>query len=215
MEKKVAVINGSPRIGWNTDLLLGEAMRGAQEAGASVEKFELYRLERYTGCISCFGCKAPGHEGRCACQDGLTPVLEAIRGADALIMGTPNYLGEVTSAFRALYERLVFQSITFKREERTYNERSIPVLLIMTSHMPEELYDSMGYDQLLAKYKSNLEQFVGPTKILICGDTRHVSDYEKRGWTFFNAETKQAHFEKAFPLEKEKAFKMGRELLET
>lgn len=76
-----------------------------REAGAEVEKFDLFRLEKYTGCISCFGCKKEKFKGHCIVRDGLTPVLDAIREADGLIIGSPNYLSELTASFRALYER--------------------------------------------------------------------------------------------------------------
>ena len=116
MDKKIIAINGGPRKGWNTDTLITEAAKGAESAGAIVEKFDLFRLERYTGCISCFGCKSEKNKGRCICRDGLTAVLDAIREADGLIIGSPNYLGEMTASFRALYERLVFQNLTYNRE---------------------------------------------------------------------------------------------------
>ena len=105
MQKKIVAINCSPRMGWNTDILVTEAARGAEGNGAIIEKFDLYRLEKFTGCISCYGCKRPGHEGVCVCRDGLAPVLEAIRNADGLILGTPNYFGDVSADFRAVYER--------------------------------------------------------------------------------------------------------------
>ena len=57
MMKKIVVVNAGPRRGWNTDTLITEAARGAESAGASIERFDLFRLERYTGCISCFRCK--------------------------------------------------------------------------------------------------------------------------------------------------------------
>ena len=37
MAKRVVAVNASPRKGWNTDMLVGEAARGAEEAGAAVE----------------------------------------------------------------------------------------------------------------------------------------------------------------------------------
>ena len=70
--------------------------------GAVVETVDLFRLEKYTGCISCFGCKREQHKGHCACRDGLLGVLDAIREADGLIIGSPNYLGEMTASFRTL-----------------------------------------------------------------------------------------------------------------
>ena len=93
MPKKIIAVNASPRKGWNTDTLVTEAMKGAESAGAAVEKFDLFRLEKYTGCISCFGCKREKFKGHCICRDGLTEVLDAIRTADGLILGSPNYLG--------------------------------------------------------------------------------------------------------------------------
>ena len=57
MSKKIIAVNAGPRMGWNTETLIKESSRGAAEAGAEVERFDLYRLEKYTGCVSCFGCK--------------------------------------------------------------------------------------------------------------------------------------------------------------
>ena len=106
MTKKIIAVNAGPRKGWNTDTLIMEAAKGAESVGAEVQKFDLFRLEKYTGCISCFGCKREKNKSHCICRDGLTPVLDAIRESDGLIIGSPNYLSEMTASFRALYERL-------------------------------------------------------------------------------------------------------------
>lgn len=90
--KKIIAINASPRTAWNTASLVREAAKGAESQGAEIRAFELYTLEKFTGCVSCFGCKLPAHLGVCVCKDGLTGVLDEIRQADGLIIGTPNYL---------------------------------------------------------------------------------------------------------------------------
>lgn len=90
MPKKIVVVNAGSRKGWNTDTLLMEAAKDAETSGAEIVKFDLFRLEKYTGCISCFGCKREKFKGHCICRDGLTPVLDAIREADGLIIGSPN-----------------------------------------------------------------------------------------------------------------------------
>ena len=64
MSKKIVVVNAGPRKGWNTDTLLAEAAKGAESAGAEVVRFDLFRLDRYTGCISCFGCKKEKFKGQ-------------------------------------------------------------------------------------------------------------------------------------------------------
>ena len=63
MSKKIVVVNAGPRKGWNTDTLLMEAAKGAESAGAEIVKFDLFKLEKYTGCISCFGCKREKFKG--------------------------------------------------------------------------------------------------------------------------------------------------------
>jgi multimeric flavodoxin WrbA len=207
--KKIVVINGSPRPNWNTGTLVREAAKGAEEEGAEVEIFDLYRLEKFTGCISCFRCKLDPNKGRCVYKDGLAPVLEAIRQADGLILGTPNYLGNVSAGFRALYERLVFQSLTYKTEPRSYNEHKIPVLLIMTSNAPAEYYGPIGYRKMLNGYKKSLETFVGKTKLMIAGNTLQVSNYDRYDWTMFDPKVKQERREKVFPDECRKAHDLG------
>lgn len=211
--KKIVAINASPRAIWNTGTLIREAAKGAESEGAEVKVFDLYKLDKFTGCISCFGCKLPEHQGVCVYKDGLAPVLEEIRNADGLIMGTPNYLGDVSAGFRALYERLIFQSLTYKMEPRSYNKHLIPVLFIMTSNASEEFYAQIGYDKMLLNYQNSLSGMVGPTKVMVCGDTLQVKDYSKYDWTMFNPEAKSTRHDTVFPNEKQKAFSLGAEMV--
>ena len=209
MSKRIIAVNASPRKGWNTDTLVSEAARGAESAGAVVEKFDLYRLEKFTGCIACFGCKREKFKGHCICRDGLTPVLDAIRTADGLIIGSPNYLGELSASFRALYERLVFQNLTYRAESPCCNAHPIPVLLVLTSNAPEGYYTD-----LMRNYQQTLNRFVGPTKVFVSGDTLQLRDYSKLDWewSMFDPEAKKLRHETVFPQECRKVFEMGAEL---
>ena len=206
MGKRIIAVNAGPRMGWNTETLISEASKGAESMGAEVERFDLFRLEKYTGCISCFGCKKEKFKGHCICRDGLTPVLDAIREADGLIIGSPNYLGELTASFRALYERLIFQNLTYNLETPYCNEREIPVLLIMTSNAPDTMYK-----KLLQNYKQTLSRFVGPTELFVSGDTLQLKDYSKTDWqwTMFNPEAKHKRHDEIFPQECRKVYDKG------
>ena len=207
--KRIVVVNAGPRSGWNTDILLTEAANGAASSGAEIQRFDLFRLERYTGCISCFGCKKEKFKGRCICRDGLTPVLDAIRESDGLIIGSPNYLGELTASFRALYERLIFQNLTYNLETPCCNGHPLPVLLMMTSNAPDSAYAS-----LLNGYRQTLIRFVGPTEVFVSGDTLQLKDYGKTDWpwTMFDPEAKRQRRDTVFPKEREQAFALGAEL---
>ncbi len=206
MSRKIIAVNAGPRKGWNTDTLITEAIKGAESQGAEVQRFDLFRLEKYTGCISCFGCKKEKFKGRCICRDGLTPVLDAIREADGLIIGSPNYLGELTASFRALYERLIFQNLTYTLEAPCCNERPVPVLLMMTSNAPDTMYVD-----LLRNYQQTLDHFVGPTEYFVSGETLQLKDYSRTDWqwTMFDPAVRQKRHEEIFPQECRKAFELG------
>ena len=61
----------------------GVISKGAEDSGCEVEYVDLFNLEKYTGCISCFGCKQEKTYGNCICHDGLYDVLEKIRNSDS------------------------------------------------------------------------------------------------------------------------------------
>lgn len=206
--KHIIAINGSPRSGWNTDILVREVAAGAVSEGAEAEIVELYQLDKFTGCVSCFGCKTQEHLGECVCKDGLADVLKKIRRADGLILGSPVYLGDISAGLRALYERLIFQYITYKTEVHSYNKRTIPVVLILTSNVPAE-HDT----ELLNRYKSALEAFIGPTQTLASGNTLQINDYEKYNWTIFDPDEKRERREKVFPKERQMAFSLGADMV--
>ena len=89
------------------------------------------------------------------------------------------------------------------------NARPVPVLLIMTSNAPDDMY--MG---LMRNYQQTLSRFVGPTELLISGDTLQLKDYSKTDWlwTLFNPEAKQRRHDAEFPQYCRRAFEMGAEM---
>lgn len=208
MSKKIVAINASPRSGWNTDMLIDKAIEGAQSEGYEVKKFDLYKLEPHTGCVSCFGCKRKAREGECVIKDGLKPVLDTIREADGLIVGAPNYFGDLCAQFKLFYERLVFPYLTYNKEKPCCNQRRIPVLLIMTSNAPDTLYTGM-----LENYRNTLTNFIGPTAVFVSGETMQVKDYSKFDWIFFDGPQRVERREKVFPKELEEARRLGASLL--
>ena len=207
MGKKIVIVNAGPRRGWNTDTLLNEAARGAAESGAEVRRFDLYSLDRFTGCVSCFGCKKMANEGKCVCRDGLTPVLEAIRESDGVVIGSPNYLGNLTAMFRALFERLMFPYVTYNNERPSCNKRPVPVLLIMTCNAPENTYPDLA-----ESYRRNLTPFVGPTEVFVSYDTLQLKDYAATDWPWdkFDPEAKMARHLTVFEKEKEEVYEKGK-----
>ena len=212
MGKSIIAINASPRVKWNTAQLVREAARGAEDAGAQTEVIDLYQLEPFMGCRSCFACMTEKNFDRCAIKDGLTDTLDKIAQADGLIIGSPNYFGRPTAGFRALYERLCFQHLTYDVAQFSSNKRSIPVLFIMTSNAPAEAYDQLNYDEMVAEHIQTLSRFIGPTTEFISGNTLQTDHYDKFNWTMFDVEDKQRRHEEIFPQELANVRKLASEL---
>ena len=211
--KNIVAVNASPRVKFNTGTLVREAARGAESQGAEVRVFDLARLDKHSGCMSCFACKLAPNEGVCVFKDGLAPVLSAIRDANGLIIGTPNYLGDATSELKALLERLVFQHLTYRHEQHLYDFRRIPTLFVMTSNAPVAYYDEGGYGSMIARYEGFSEEAVGPTKTLIVGETMQVKSYDRYSWDIFDAEERRRRHDDVFPSELERAFQLGVEMV--
>ena len=105
---KLLAFNGSPRKKWNTAQLLEHALEGAESEGAKTKLYHLYDLD-FKGCISCFACKRDGGKGygHCAVKDDLPGrIPRRIEKADAVLIGSPIYLGITTGVTRCFLERL-------------------------------------------------------------------------------------------------------------
>jgi putative NADPH-quinone reductase len=103
-EMKVLAICASPRKGGNTDVLIDEALRGATDAGAKVEKIMLQKL-KVNPCLACGKCKQPGFEGFCAQKDDMSAIFQKIMDSDAIILGFPIYSGRECAQLAAFFDR--------------------------------------------------------------------------------------------------------------
>ncbi|MHC1702170.1 MAG: flavodoxin family protein [Humidesulfovibrio sp.] len=100
--RNIVCLLGSPRPKGNSAVMAQALCRAAEEAGAAVTTFALNRLE-YRGCQGCLACKKEAQA--CVLEDGLTPVLEAVRACDVLVLATPVYFGEVTAQLKGFIDR--------------------------------------------------------------------------------------------------------------
>jgi multimeric flavodoxin WrbA len=99
---KVIAINGSPRKNGNTATILAQILAGAAEKGAKTRMFHLNELDM-KGCQGCLACRED--LGKCAFKDDFQEVLEAMRTCDAIALGTPIYVFNVTGQFKCFLDR--------------------------------------------------------------------------------------------------------------
>lgn len=85
MTKKIVALFGSNVVGGNTDKLLTEAIRGAEEAGCTVERVDVVQTN-LSGCRQIYHCMEKEH---CVIQDEAEHYLTLLKEADGVIIATP------------------------------------------------------------------------------------------------------------------------------
>jgi len=98
---KVLGIMGSPRIKGNTDLLLAEALQGAQSQQAEVEKIVVDKL-KITPCREYYGCLK---DGNCVIRDDMDDIYPKLLEADGIIVASPIFFYGLTAQIKALIDR--------------------------------------------------------------------------------------------------------------
>ncbi len=207
---KILALNGSPRKKWNTAMLLEKALEGAASQGAETRLVHLYDLD-YKGCISCFACKTRGGKsyGTCAVQDDLTPLFAEIREADAIILGSPIYFGDVSGEMRSFLERLLFPYLVYSSPPQTLYPRKIRTAWMYTMNVPEEMAKQLGYERFFNSNAQFMERIFGHCQSLMCHDTCQFEDYAKVVADRFDPEKKQQRRRDVFPQDCRKAFDLG------
>ena len=98
---RVLGIMGSPRLKGNTNLLLDEALRGAQSQGAEVEDILVDKL-RIAPCREYYGCL---RDGNCIIRDDMDDIYPKLLTADRIIVASPIFFYGLTSQVKALIDR--------------------------------------------------------------------------------------------------------------
>ncbi len=211
---KVIAFNGSPRKKWNTATLLQKALEGAASTGAITELIHLYDLN-YKGCISCFACKTIGGKsfGQCAVQDDLAPIFSRMEQADAILMGSPIYWGDISGEMKSFLERLLFQYTTYTNPPGSLFTKKIKTGFIYTMNVTEDVLKEWQYAVNFNRYEAALRRIFGESEYMCCFDTYQFDDYSKVLATRFDPMKKKQRHEEIFPLDCQKAFDMGVRLI--
>ncbi len=213
---KCLAINGSPRKKWNTATLLGKALDGAASVGAETELVHLYDLD-YKGCMSCFSCKLKGGKsyGKCAMNDGLTPILEKLTDVNVLILGSPIYFGTVTGEMRSFMERLLFPYLVYSQPPESLFNRKIQTAFIYTMNLPEQLMKEYNYSVHIDSNENSLSRTFGHAESFCCFATLQFEDYDKVVFNYFDPEERRERHKTVFPEDCKKAFELGTRLAQT
>ena len=209
--KKIVIVDGGPRRTFNTASLLKRVAEGACSVSDEIQvnPVRLYDLD-YKGCMACMACKVKDRASNvCRFRDALSPLLDEIAQADGLVLGSPNYFGEVTGKMRTFLERLAFPWLSYNDYSLTAPKR-MPVVLVETMNGTPERNNSQGFGTMAYC----IETALGKPLCLTAYNTCQVKNYDRYELAGFSEEAKlqwrDAHWENDLRM----AFEAGRQMAE-
>ena len=183
---KIVSLLGSPRTEGNSSTIARHVLKTAATHGAKTTTYELNRLI-YRGCQGCYACKTK--LDTCVLKDDLTEVLEAVQGADTVILATPVYYGEITSQLKGFIDRtfsyLVPDYLTNPHPSRLTPKKLIFVLA--QGHPDETFFADIfprysGFLKWQGFYDIRLIRAcgVGPSTVDVDGISDHILDQAEK-----------------------------------
>ena len=100
---KIVVLNGSPRKGGNTEIMVQAFAEAARKNQNEVSILDIASMN-IRGCLGCKYCWA--HKGECVQKDDMGKVLAALADADMVVFASPIYWFDITAQLKTVIDRL-------------------------------------------------------------------------------------------------------------
>ena len=123
-------------------------------------------------------------------NDELTPVLEKLKEADAVTLGSPIYLGNSTGEMRSFMERYIFPFLVYSENPLSLYPRNTPIGYIYTTGAKEENFDVFGLHKVIELNEGVATRIFGYSESLYSTDTYQFDDYSKYVADRFDPESK-------------------------
>ncbi len=108
---KVLAINGSPRKGGNTEILIRKVFEPLENAGIETELVQVGG-KSIRGCIACGKCAEMQNSTCVIAGDPINEIIQKMIKADGIILGSPTYFADVSAEMKAVIDRAGFVSYT-------------------------------------------------------------------------------------------------------
>ena len=179
---KILILNGSPRSQGLISQMLKQMAQEAEKCGAQVEWVTINRL-LMRPCLGCMNCRS---KHTCVLpQDDAHKTMEKINEADALIVGTPCYWGNMNGYLKVLFDRIVYGLIQDSEDGKLLPkplQKGKKAIVISTSTTPWPWNLLFGQSNGAVKSVTKILRLSGYSIIgkLQKGDTRRQTSWSEK-----------------------------------
>ena len=175
---KIIGITASPRKEGNTAWVINKILEGAQEQGGETESWYFSDLN-IKPCLSCYGCRKD--DKGCIINDDMQKLYGTIETADALILGSPVYMGQMSAQTKIFTDRLFASkqfSPRFSPHFKETNTTKKKMILVFTQGNPDP-----GMFQVYFDYTKNIFQMLNfdVKEVVVVAGMRSESAHEQKG----------------------------------
>ena len=170
---KIIGFNGSPRKEGSTAWAINKILEGAKEKGAEIRVWHSGDLD-IKPCKGCLGCV---QGGGCVQNDDMRQLYDELKEADALVLGSPIYMGQMSAQAKIFTDRL-FAQITPRFSPR-FKEKNAgkKLVLVFTQGNPDAEMFKVYIDYTKSMFK--LLEFDVKEALIIAG-TRNGPARERK-----------------------------------
>ena len=162
----VLLFNASSRKNNNTVTILKAIKEGVESVGKTAEIVHLDKL-KFHGCQGCLQCKRPNAPASCIIKDDATKYIEQLKNADAFVIGSPVYFGNLTGPFYSFFQRFLYCHFNYCEEKRSKLTRPVKTGLVYTCGAPQSMFERI-YAPQFQHNKDYLEMvFKGKCQVLV------------------------------------------------
>ena len=138
---KIVVLKGSPNINGSTAMLVDNFIKGATEAGHTIDEIDA----AHSNISPCIGCVHCGYEGECVLNDDMNNIRQKILNSDMLVFATPLYYYGLSAQLKTLIDR--FCSRNFSIQQKHFKS----ALLTVAYNSDDWTFDALEahYDTLV------------------------------------------------------------------
>lgn len=133
-------LNGSPRKGGNTEILLQSALAPLNDAGWETELIQVGG-KPVRGCLACGKCGELKNK-QCIQKDCFNEIMAKLVEADAIIMGSPTYFTDVTSELKGIIDRAGYVALA---NGRIFSGKIGAAVVAMRRGGATHVYDTINH----------------------------------------------------------------------
>lgn len=108
---KVVAINGSPRKGGNTEIMVRKVFEPLEKAGIETELIQVGG-KAIRGCIACGKCREMQNRTCIIKDDPINEIAAKMFDADGIILASPTYFADVSTEMKAVIDRVGYVAYT-------------------------------------------------------------------------------------------------------